>query len=105
MNDPHVAKLYYRFISEDPTVLFENAQPLTITLGSFDVEIKDGVLVAGPQEHYSDEESAKAAFEPFLHSWESASFLSPSKFRIRFKFDHADVVDRNPTPGRITLYA
>src|SRR5215208_6033168 len=105
MNDPHVKKLYYRFISEDPTVLFENAQPLTLTLGSFEVEIKDSVLVAIPHEHYSDEDSAKAAFEPFLHSWESSSFLSSSKFRIRFKFDQADVIDRNPTPGRVTLYA
>jgi hypothetical protein len=105
MNDPHVEKLYYRFISENPTVLFENAQPLTISLGSFDVEIKDSVLVAIPQEHYSDEERAKEAFEPLLHSWESSSFLSTSKFRIRFKFDQSNVIDRNPTPGKVTLYA
>ena len=105
MNDPHVANLFYRFISEDPSVLFDKAQPLTLNLGSFEVEIKDGGLVATPQEHYSDEESAKAAFEPFLHAWESTAFLRPSKYRIRFKFDHADVIDRNPTPGQVTLYA
>jgi hypothetical protein len=105
MNDPHVEKLYYRFISEDPNIRFEKAEPLQISVGSFDVEIQDSLLVAVPRDHFPNEESAKAAFEPILHSWESSVFLGPRKFRIRFKFDKADVVDRNQTPGRTTLYA
>ena len=104
MNDPHVEKLYYRFISENPGDSFEKAQPLTITLGSFSVEIHDGQLVATPKDHYPGEESAKVEFEPILHSWESSAFLSPIKLRIRFKFDHADVIDRNPTPGLVSLH-
>lgn len=105
MNDPHVEKLYYRFISESPEDNFEKAQPLAITLGSFDVEIRDGRLCAIPQDHFPDEESAKTAFEPLLRSWESAAFLSPNKLRIRFKFDRAYIIDRNLTPGVIELNA
>jgi hypothetical protein len=42
MNDAHVENLCDGFMSEDPTVIFENAQSLILTLGSFDVEVKDG---------------------------------------------------------------
>ncbi len=66
MNDPHVEKLYYRFVSEDSDDRFEKAQPLTTTLGSFDIELREGLLIASPQAHYADEESARATFEPIV---------------------------------------
>jgi hypothetical protein len=103
MNDPHVEKLYYRFKSEDPNVLFVNAQLLTVSFDSFDVEIKEDQLTAIPLEHYTDEASARASFEPLLRSWESSAFLSAARLRIRFTFEQADIVDRQPTPGNITI--
>lgn len=104
MNDPHVEKLYYRFSSEDPTDMYDKAIPMVAKYESFDIEMKEGVLTAIPHAHYPDIESAKIAFETLIRSWEAVAFLSPGRYRIHFRFDRADVIDRNPTPGVISIH-
>lgn len=105
MNDPHVEALYYDFVSEIPSDKFDQAIPLNTLLGTFSVELKNGKLLAQPKIHFSDEEDAKAALKPLLRSWESAALLSESRFRIRFIYRKASVIDRNPTPGMVSLRA
>ncbi len=104
MNDPHVEKLVYRFASENINDKFDNAKTLKTTLGNFEVELSENILSAFPHDHYPDEDSARIAFEPLMHSSESTAFLSSSRFRIYFRYLHADIVDRNPTPGVINLH-
>jgi hypothetical protein len=99
MNNPHVETLFYRFVSENYNDKFDQAKPFKGSLDSFDVELADGILTVIPHKHYPDEESVKLAFEPLLHSWESAAFLDPSRYRVRFIYSHADVVDLSPTPS------
>jgi hypothetical protein len=103
MNDPHVEELHYRFISENPSDRFDEALPLNVTLGMFDVELQEGSLIARPLEHYAGVESAKEDFEPHVRSWESAAFLNASRYRIRFEYTHAKVVDRNPPLDNLVL--
>jgi hypothetical protein len=104
MNDPHVEKLYYQFISENLNDIFEKAEPLKLTIGSFDVELCKGILIVSPQQHFASEESAKTAFQPFLDSWKTIAFLSPSKFRINFLFEKSEIIDRKPNSGNVSLY-
>ena len=103
MNDPHVEALHYRFISEDPSDLFDKAHPLAMQLGDFEVELRGEKLAIKPLVHYATQAEAKAAVEPYLRSWESAAFLSPSRFQIRFKFESANVIDRDPDPHNLTI--
>ncbi len=98
MNDPHVESLSFHFISEDPNDTFDETEPLIMSLGTFEVDLQNGKLTVRPQEHFANEESAKVAFEPLLHSWEITALLHEKRYRIRFKYDNAHVIDRNPSP-------
>jgi hypothetical protein len=99
MNDPHVESLHYQFVSESPSDIYDKAEPLETPVGPFDVELRDGLLTALPHEHFLDADSAKSAFEPFLRSWESSAVLRPGRYRFRFTYRTAEVIDRNPPPS------
>jgi hypothetical protein len=104
MADPHVQALYYRFRSLNELDTFAKAAPLTGTLGDFNFALDSGTLTARPGSHFGDRESARDALEPHLRSWERDAFLSASNHRIEFRYDHADVVDRHPEAGSVTVY-
>jgi hypothetical protein len=93
-----VVSLRYAFASATDSDKYDDAAPLSTSLGPFDIELSDGTLVVRPHDHYADPEQAKDAFEPFLRSWESSAFLQPGRYRIRFNYRTADVVDRNAPP-------
>ncbi|MEM2111891.1 MAG: hypothetical protein QXX08_08460 [Candidatus Bathyarchaeia archaeon] len=99
MNGPHVEALYYRFINENPNDRFDEAVPLITTVQDFDIELNGALLTVKPKLHFSDIDSAKAAIDPILKSWESAAFLDIGRYRIRFVFKNAKVIDRKPSPG------
>jgi len=102
--DPHVQALYYRFKSLSGLDAFDKAVPLSGALGDFDFTLESAVLVAHPRTQFPDRESARDALEPYLRSWERGAFLSSSNHRIEFEYDHADIIDRDPDPGSITVY-
>jgi alkanesulfonate monooxygenase SsuD/methylene tetrahydromethanopterin reductase-like flavin-dependent oxidoreductase (luciferase family) len=97
MRDPHVELLLYSVFAErgteyvDPEPLaFENA------LGRF--QIKDGKLQIEPAVHFGDVDEAKAAVGPFLQAWEIETDLVANPGTIRFRFETAQVIDRDPPP-------
>jgi len=49
MNDPKVEEVFYRFISEDPNVKFDDAEPFLFTQMGFDFRLEKGVLTVHPQ--------------------------------------------------------
>lgn len=97
MVDPHVERLLFKIVP-GTGVSYASAAPLTFenTLGRFDV--RDGELVVEPADHFPSEAAARAVVEPFLRSWEIASDVEANVETIRFRFDRADVIDRNPLP-------
>ncbi len=103
MNDPHVERLFYTFRSENEDDRFDQAEPLSTTIGDWDVVIVGGELTATPNNHFPDDISAKVSFGSILNSWETAAFLSPNRYRISFQYRHAEIVDRKPTPGIVEL--
>lgn len=104
MNDPHVEVLHYRFESLNATDNFDNANPQTGIIDTWEYQLSDGILKVSPQIHYSSEDDARVALEPLLRNWEESSFLSKSKHYIKFIFDHSDIIDRRPSPGNQTLH-
>lgn len=70
----------------------------TNDLGEFRME--SGRLDVAPAEHFANEESARKAIEPFLMSWELDADLMRQPRLLRFRFDRAEFVDRDPPlPG------
>ncbi len=103
MNDPHVKALYYRFISKDPMEKFEKAKPLSITFGTFDVELESQILTAQSTTHFSLVDEARAELETYLRAWEDSALIAPERHRIQFEFWRSEVIDRNPKPGVISV--
>lgn len=99
MRDPHVERLHYR-ISSAASIRYDDPESTTFQnpLGKFDLA-NEG-LVISPNEHFADEAQARAAIEPFLESWEIETDLLSQVRSIRFHFERADIVERNPrNPG------
>ena len=97
MRDPHVECIHYE-VGTGPGISFGNPPPLTFNnhLGRFDV--RDGRLAVNPTDHYEDAGQARAVIDPFLRSWEIQADLDSNPGALRFKFLHADVIDRQPAP-------
>lgn len=95
MRDPHVEKLHYETYSGEG-ISFKNPPPVSLSnqLGTF--ELRDGHLTVSPAGHYADPAQARAVVEPFLRAWEMEADLKGNLETIRFKFLHAETVDRNP---------
>ena len=73
---------------------------------SFDVRAENGRIRFNLKEHYASEDEARLAVEAdYIPNWEFHVGLirGPNTFRLRF--DSAEIVDRNPSPGPPTLRA
>ena len=99
MNDPEVAELYYKFVSDNPNDLFDSAKPIDFSKQGFDFHLENGVLTVRPQNKYPNADIAKNELEPLLRAWELSAFISSSHHRIRFVFEDANIIDLNPDPN------
>src|SRR3990172_2429812 len=97
MRDPHVVSLKYK-LETTGYVSFENAPPVEAEEGSFSVRLENGIVTCKLKEHFSSVDEARKAVEEFLRAWEIQHGLQYGKQEIRFRFDDAKVIDRNPLP-------
>jgi hypothetical protein len=100
VNDPHVAALYYSVkhaedVDYDKAPRVEHHEPgFTVALENDRAEI---VMVS----HHTTAEDARAEVEPFLGQWSlMAALIGVEEFE--FIYDHACIIERNPTPGTIS---
>lgn len=99
MNDPHVVKLKYRLTTID-LVKFEDPEPINMEAEAFRIVLRDGLLVVEFKDHFSSVKSARATAESFLRAWEIDNALRMNRLEIRFVYEDAEVIDRNPSPDR-----
>jgi hypothetical protein len=104
MNDPHVESLEYT-LETDPTLTFKAPPPLEHDTPDFNLRLKDGLLTVTMKTHAASEEEARRQVEPFLQAWELDQAIQRRRREMRFKFQRANVIDRNPMPGAKTLLA
>lgn len=97
MRDPHVQSIQYE-VGSGEGISYRDPESISFSnhLGTFD--LSDGRLRIVSTEHFSDEEEARRAVEPFLRAWEIEGDLNSNIGMIRFKFDRVDVIDRDPPP-------
>jgi len=104
VRDPHVKALHYR-IEHAETVMYESPKPLRHEEAGFTVQLEDSRAVIEMKDHHPSRESAREAVEGFLSAWELKSALESGQDSLQFTYERADMIDRNPEPGVVVLYA
>ena len=104
MKDPQVQALIYH-VDHDSSVDYEQASPLEENRTNFRVRVEQGRARLELKEHYATVSDARAAIQPFIDQWEFEASLrgGPGKFRLRF--DRPEIIDRQPTPGEVSVAA
>ena len=99
MNDPHVVSLKYRVRAPEEDS-FDEAQPLSHETDEFTLVLEENVLRIRPRYHHASADDARAAIELFLRSWEIDAALGFGRSELRFDYEDAEIIDRNPpAPG------
>ena len=102
MNDPHVVALVYH-IEHDNSVNYEKTRTLVRDEPAFRVKVKDEKVYFKLKEHYATESEARKSIDEYIRVWELDAGLRHGYDYFELKFDRAEIVDRNPTPGVISL--
>ena len=100
MNDPHVVALHYR-IEHGPDVIdWSRAAPLDKEEHRYRVQAESGRVRFELKEHYPSEEAARFAVEAdYIRNWEFVVGLARGPNAFTLRFEHSEIVDRNPPPG------
>ena len=104
MNDPHVVALNYR-IDHGDTIDYSKAKPLNHDEAGFRWTVEDNRARFEFKEHYATVETAKEALAKYIRYWEFQAQLEHGPDSFRLQFDKAEVIDRKPTPGELSVSA
>ena len=104
MNDPHVVALLYR-VKHSESIDYSEAQPLVLDKPAFLLEVKDNQARFELKEHYATEGEAREAIEEYIRAWEFHACLENGPDAFGLKFQKAEILDRNPTPGVLSIRA
>jgi hypothetical protein len=97
MNDPHIEKLVYHIETGDG-LKFQDPPPLVDENEAFRMTLEDGITTFSMKEHHTTEQSARGTVEGYLRAWELDVALQYDRSELRFIFDNAEIVDRDPPP-------
>lgn len=102
MNDPHIAALIYR-IEHGPSVDYSRAEALDHKETGFRIKINGRQVRFEFEDHYATKGAARKVIEDYIRRWEFTAGLcqGPSYFQLRF--DRAEIEDRKPTPGAVSV--
>ena len=100
MNDPHVVTLHYK-VEHAFWIDYSKAGPLEFRERAFDVRVVDERVLFSMNDHFATEQKARDAVEDFIQGWKLDAALARGSGAFKLRFDNADIVDRNPTPGAI----
>ena len=98
MRDPHVVALRYH-IEHSAGIAFEdNTPPIERETAAFRMSLAHGIATFQMKDHYSSENRARQIVEMYLRPWEISEAVRPAGTKLRFIFDEAEVIDRDPSP-------
>ncbi len=67
------------------------------------MKVGDGKVRFEFKEHYAEESDARKSIEEFIYTWEFDACLNNGIDSFRLEFEKAEIEDRNPTPGKVSL--
>lgn len=99
MQDPHVVALLYK-IETIATVRFDDPPAVEDETDAFRLRLEKGKATFELKDHFSSVEDARNTVDSFIRSWELDIALRFGRQEIKFVFEDAEVIDRNPhSPG------
>ncbi|SRR6266511_2300820 len=99
MRDPHVVALYYRLETTEALLSFENPPPREDETALCTFHLANDRLTCTMKAHYDSVDKARKEVGCLLRAWELADALQRGRREIRFIFQKAQVIDRDPPPG------
>lgn len=103
MNDPHVESLSYRLETDRTSLQFQNPPPLDYQAPGFDLHLEDGRLTVTMKDHHASATEARQTVRPLLDSWEFDWALRHGRREMKFVYENANVIDRQPPPPGTTI--
>ena len=104
MNDPHVEALIY-VVEHDKSSDYSLAKTIEIEHTTFHLKLGDSEARFELKEHYPTRQQAQQAIQPFIQQWELRASLKSGPGTFALKFKQAEMIDRKPTPGVISVSA
>jgi hypothetical protein len=95
MNDPHVNALIYEVIT-DKDVDYDKAMPFFEECADFTLSIDGQKAAFRMERHFATEEEARKLVDNFLQAWSISIGLEYTPDEIKFVFESAEIIDRNP---------
>lgn len=101
MRDPHVETLRYK-LETGQEISYDSPPPVEVSTDTFEGSLSNGVLICHMKHHYPSVEVARKDVEEFLRSWEIDAALARGRNEVRFVYEDAKVIDRDPShSGRV----
>lgn len=97
MNDPHVEKLHYKIITGEG-FNYENAPSFSEGTDYFIMSLDKETIIFKMKAHFPTEKEARAITDDYLKEWEILIGIQHNPDALSFKFDRADIIDRDPSP-------
>jgi hypothetical protein len=96
VGDPHVVELRYRVQYSDGVAFDTDPLPIEREFDSFRLRVTDESATAEMKTHCATEDEAREVVEAFLRPWEILEAVQPGATGLRFLFEEAEVIDRDP---------
>src|SRR5215213_3518449 len=103
--DPHVVSLRYRIEPPEDVTFGDDTGPIERELDAFRLSVTHETATAHMKNHHATEEGAREVVEGYLRTWEIYEAVRPKGCGVKFSFEEAEVVDRDPPPIYATVRA
>jgi hypothetical protein len=103
--DPHVVSLRYRIDRSEGVTFVNDTWPIEREFDAFRLRVTHETATAHMKDHHATEEGARDVVEGQLRAWEIYEAVRPMGTGMKFSFEEAEIVDRDPPPIYATVTA
>jgi hypothetical protein len=103
--DPHVVSLRYRIKPSKGVTFGNDTWPIEREFDAFRLSVTHETATAHMKEHHATEDEAREVVEGYLRRLEIFEAVRPMGTGVKFTFEEAEVVDRDPPPIYATARA
>ncbi|MFH2011589.1 MAG: hypothetical protein ABIJ37_02610 [Pseudomonadota bacterium] len=97
MKDPHIVSLRYK-LETISNVTFNDSPSIKDEIDSFQVFLDNGMAIVTLKDHFESIPSARKFVDAYFRAWELGAALNFNREVIKFVFEDAEVIDRDPPP-------
>src|SRR5215217_8741584 len=103
--DSHVVSLRYRIEPSEYVTFGDDTGSIEREFDAFRLSVTHETATAHMKDHHATEDGAREVVEGYLRPWEIYEAVRPMGTGVKFTFEEAEVVDRDPPPIYATVRA